>query len=120
MDKSEIALPTSRQLSAEHLMVDGGYASVSTRRVTSQASIKPALVHYYYFKTTDNLLLGVFDRAAMKRRVRIGKELASDAPLQALWKFASDLPLSALMAEFNAAANHRKVNRAGFAGGIGL
>ncbi|MBV1691833.1 TetR/AcrR family transcriptional regulator [Novosphingobium sp. G106] len=119
MDKSEIALPTSRQLSAEHLMVDGGYASVSTRRVTSQASIKPALVHYY-FKTTDNLFLGVFDRAAMKRRVRIGKELASDAPLHALWKLASDLRLSALMAEFNAAANHRKVNRAGFAGGIGL
>ena len=48
---------------AEQLMLDEGYAAVTSRRVAEQAELKPQLVHYY-FRTMDELFLAVFRRRA--------------------------------------------------------
>ena len=40
----------------EKLMLEEGYAAISTRRVAKEAGLKPPLVHYY-FPTTDDLFL---------------------------------------------------------------
>ena len=44
-------------------MLREGYAAVTSRRVASEAGIKPQLVHYY-FRTMDDLFLEVYRRRA--------------------------------------------------------
>ena len=48
---------------AEQLMLEEGYAAVTSRRVGRKAGISPQLVHYY-FQTMDDLFLEVFRRRA--------------------------------------------------------
>ena len=39
---------------AEQLLLEEGYAAVTSRRVGARAGLKPQLVHYY-FRTMDDL-----------------------------------------------------------------
>lgn len=94
----------------EKLMLDEGYAAISTRRVATEAGLKHTLVHYY-FPTTDDLFLAVYRRAVDKVLERLDVALASDRPLRAFWEYASDSSRTALAIEFTALANHRKVIR---------
>ncbi len=48
---------------AEQLMLEEGYAAVTSRRLASKAGLKPQLVHYY-FRTMEELFLEVFRRRA--------------------------------------------------------
>ena len=48
---------------AEQLMLEDGYAAVTSRRVAERAGLKPQLVHYY-FRTMDELFIEVFRRRA--------------------------------------------------------
>src|ERR1700684_1721587 len=48
---------------AEQLMLEEGYAAVTSRRVAEKAALKPQLVHYY-FRTMDELFLAAFRRRA--------------------------------------------------------
>ncbi len=48
---------------AEQLMIEEGYAAVTSRRVASEAGLKPQLVHYY-FRTMEELFLELFRRRA--------------------------------------------------------
>ncbi len=96
---------------AEALMLDEGYAAVTSRRVAERAGLKPQLVHYY-FRTMDDLFL-----AAIRRRIE--QELASQAqilrapnPLRALWNALIDNRDFGLITEYTALANHRKALRA--------
>jgi len=95
----------------ERLMLEEGYAAVSSRRVAAVAGVKPALVHYY-FRTMDDLFLAVFRRGAEKNRERQSRALASKQPLRALWAVSREPAGTALMMEFVALANHRKAIRA--------
>ena len=52
---------------AEQLMLDEGYAAVTSRRVAARAGLKPQLVHYY-FRTMDDLFIEVFRRRAEPSR----------------------------------------------------
>jgi AcrR family transcriptional regulator len=117
-------MTSTRRVGAEHsatralildatqdLMVEEGYAAVSTRRVAAKAGIKPALVQYY-FPTMDELLLAVYRRAAEQTIEREAEALASAQPLKAFWKLSIDPARTALAVEFMALANHRKVIRA--------
>src|SRR4051812_8733078 len=90
----------------EQLMVDQGYASVSTRRVATEAGLKPSLVHYYY-KTTDDLVIALYHREAEQTLRRLTQALASEKPLEALWKLNMDRTRTVLAGEFLALANHR-------------
>ena len=92
---------------AEQLMLEEGYAAVTSRRVAAKAGLKPQLVHYY-FRTMDELFLEVFRRRAEEGLRVQAQALASPQPLRALWAYATDPAASALTMEFTAMANHRK------------
>ncbi|TFV59734.1 TetR/AcrR family transcriptional regulator [Mycobacterium sp. PS03-16] len=99
---------------AEELMMEAGYAAVTSRRVAERAGLKPQLVHYY-FRTMDDLF-----RAVFRRRAEMGLEvqahaLASPQPLWALWRFGTNPAATRLTMEFMGLANHRKDLRADIA-----
>ncbi|MCW2654572.1 MAG: hypothetical protein QOE41_4934 [Mycobacterium sp.] len=96
---------------AEQLMLEEGYAAVTSRRVAEKGGLKPQLVHYY-FRTMDELFLAVFRRRAEQGLKYQSEILSSPQPLWALWKFHTESPDTALTMEFAALANHRKELRA--------
>jgi AcrR family transcriptional regulator len=94
----------------EKLMVDEGYAAVTTRRVAAEAGLKAPLIHYY-FPTTDDLFVAVYRRAAEQVFLRLDTALTTEQPLRALWEFVSDPSRTTLAVELMALANHRKIIR---------
>lgn len=101
----------------ERLMLEEGYAAVTTRRVAGEAGLKPPLVHYY-FPTTDDLLVALYQRAAQRNIERVSNALASNKPLSELWALSTDSTRTTLAVEFMALANHRKRIRAEIAANI--
>ncbi len=95
---------------AMQLMLEEGYAAVSTRKVAAKAGANQALV-YYYFRTMDELFLAVFRRGAEANLRRLERALATDRPLRGLWEVVSEPRDSALTMEFIALANHREAVR---------
>lgn len=96
---------------AEQVMLEEGYAAVSSRRIAKKAGLKPPLV-YYYFRTMDDLFLELFRRRAVEGLERQAELLKSPQPLRALWEFSIAAEGTAFTMEFVALANHRKVIRA--------
>ena len=96
---------------AQQLMLDDGYAGVTSRRVAAKAGLKPQLVHYY-FRTMDDLFLAMFRRGADYNLELQTRALASAQPLRALWEFSSEPAGATLYMEFAALANHRPAIRA--------
>jgi AcrR family transcriptional regulator len=95
----------------EQIMLEDGYAAVSSRRVASEVGINAPLVHYY-FPTLDDLFVAVFRRRAERNVSRLAEALASPEPLRAWWKLASDPRGTALLMDLMAAASHRSALRA--------
>lgn len=95
---------------AEALMIDEGYAAVTSRRVAEKAGLKPQLVHYY-FRTMDDLFLAVFRRRAEEGLAVQAKALDSSQPLWALWRFGIDPSATRLTMEIMGLVNHRKALR---------
>ena len=93
------------------LMVEEGYAAVTSRRVAAKAGLKPQLVHYY-FRTMDDLFLALVRRGAEHNLARQTRALASPQPLRALWAFATDPTVTVMSTELAALANHRKAIQA--------
>ncbi len=48
---------------AEHLLVEVGYAAITTRRLAERAGVNHGLVHYY-FGSMEDLLLRVVESAS--------------------------------------------------------
>jgi AcrR family transcriptional regulator len=96
---------------AQALMVEDGYASVTSRRVAAKAGLKPQLVHYY-FRTMDDLFLATFRRRAEQAFAHQQRVLRSPQPLWALWEASRDARGTVLTTEFSALANHRPAIRA--------
>ncbi|WP_068186966.1 TetR/AcrR family transcriptional regulator [Mycobacterium sp. UM_CSW] len=96
---------------AERLMIEEGYAAVTSRRLASKAGLKPQLVHYY-FRTMDELFLEVFRRRAEEALEVHAQLMKSPQPLWALWRFGTDPAFTRISMEFMALANHRKAMRA--------
>ena len=61
---------------AERLLLEEGYAAVTSRRVGAKAGLKPQLVHYY-FRTMDDLFLEVFRRRAEENLARFERAMAA-------------------------------------------
>jgi AcrR family transcriptional regulator len=95
---------------AEDLLLEEGYAAVTSRRVAAKAGLKPQLVHYY-FRAMDDLFLEVFRRRAEADMARFERAVAADGSLRNLWRLNSDPRRSAFTMEFVALANHRKAIR---------
>ena len=96
---------------AERLMLEQGYAAVTSRRLASAAGMKQSLF-YYYFRTMDDLFLAVFRRMAEQGLERLDAALKSEQPIRALWNLNSDASRTALTMEFVALSNHRKMVQA--------
>lgn len=95
----------------ERVMVEEGYAAVTTRAVAKRAGLAPGLVHYYY-PSTDDLLVSAYRRTTEANFKRLSQALHSENPLEELWRLQTDATPMALAVEFIALANHRKVIKA--------
>jgi TetR/AcrR family transcriptional regulator, regulator of autoinduction and epiphytic fitness len=101
---------TTRKLildTTERVMVEEGYAAVTSRRVAQELGINGATVHYYY-PTTDDLFIALHKRITEQQLVELEAVLAGGNPIEALWRFQSNWTHSALGVEFIALSNHRK------------
>lgn len=94
----------------EKLMVDEGYAAVSTRRIAQELGLNAATIHYYY-PTTDDVFIALHRRMTDRQLEEVGRVLSSDNPLAAFWQFQSGWAQTALGVEFLALSNHRKTIR---------
>jgi AcrR family transcriptional regulator len=92
---------------AELLLLEEGYAAVTSRRVAAKAGLKPQLVHYY-FRAMDDLFLEVFRRRAEENVARAERAIAIDGSLRVLWQLNDDPRGARFNIEFVALANHRK------------
>lgn len=94
----------------ERVMVEEGYAAVTTRKVAALSGITSAAVHYH-FRTIDDLLVALYRRTTKRNLDVLTSAIASPKPLHALWEMGLDSKPTALALEFMALANHRKVIR---------
>jgi AcrR family transcriptional regulator len=95
---------------AEELMIEEGYAAVTSRRLANKAGLKPQLVHYY-FRTMEELFLEVFRRRGEEALEVHAQLMRSPQPLWAVWRFGTDPAFTRISMEFMALANHRKEMR---------
>src|SRR6185437_15893827 len=95
----------------EEIILEEGYAAVSSRNVAARAGIQAPLLHYY-FPTIDELFVAVLRRRSEPNVERMQAALDSPEPFQAWWELASDPRGAALLLEFIAAANHRPALKA--------
>jgi AcrR family transcriptional regulator len=95
---------------AEHLLLEEGYAAVTSRRIGAEAGLKPQLVHYY-FRTMDDLFLEVFRRRAEENLGRFERGVAAGASLRQVFDLTADVRGATFLVEFAALANHRKAIR---------
>ena len=73
---------------AERLLVDAGYAGITTRRVAKEAGVNHGLVHYY-FGSNENLLAHALERFT-SRLIARQRELYEDdsVPFADKWRTA--------------------------------
>ena len=95
---------------AEQLMMEEGYAAVSSRRVADRAGLKPQLF-FYYFRSMDELFLSILRRRIDEGSEYQSKMLNSDHPLHTLWEFNADPRNVRLTMEFIGLSYHRPAVR---------
>jgi AcrR family transcriptional regulator len=78
---------------AERLLIDVGYAAVTTRRLAQEAGVNQGLVHYY-FGSNENLLLRAFERFTERLIARQREMYSSDVPFIERWRTAMRFLLS--------------------------
>jgi len=96
---------------AEALLLQEGYAAVTSRRVAERAGVNPGLV-YYYFDSMDGLFVELFRRGAERGLEQQARALESPQPLWALWDALHDHMHNVRTVEFFALAHHRPAVRA--------
>jgi len=72
---------------AERLLVEVGYAGITTRGVAEEAGANKGLVHYY-FGSMENLLVRVLERFTERLIVRQRAMYAADLPFIEKWRAA--------------------------------
>jgi AcrR family transcriptional regulator len=72
---------------AERLLVDVGYAGITTRRLAEEAGLNHGLVHYY-FGSNDALMLRALERFTDRLAERQRELYGSDAPFVEKWRTA--------------------------------
>ena len=72
---------------AERLLVEIGYAGITTRRLAEEAGVNHGLVHYY-FGSIENLLVRVLERFTERLTARQRTLYAADIPFIEKWRAA--------------------------------
>jgi AcrR family transcriptional regulator len=93
------------------IMLEEGYAAVTSRQVALRSGVQAPLVHYY-FPVLDDLFIAAFRRGAEQNLARLHDALDDPNPLQGLWRYSNEPTGVVLMFEFLALSNHRKALRA--------
>jgi AcrR family transcriptional regulator len=96
---------------AERLLVEVGYAGITTRRLAEEAKANHGLVHYY-FGSMENLLVRVLERFTERLVERQRAMYAQDLPFVEKWRqamryFDEDLPYEKIWLELQAFAWNR-------------
>ena len=89
----------------ERVLRNEGYGAATSRRIAAEAGLKQQLV-YYYFRTMDELLLATFQRRTERALAKLAEDIASERPIQSLWKNLTSTGDGKLTFEFVALANH--------------
>jgi TetR/AcrR family transcriptional regulator len=74
---------------AERLLIEVGYAGITTRRLAAEAGANQGLVHYY-FGSMDELLAQVLERFTDRLVQRQREMYARDVPFLEKWRTAMD------------------------------
>ena len=69
------------------MLVDAGYAAITTRRLAEEAGVNHGLVHYY-FGSVENLLVRTLERFTERLITRQREMYAADMPLLEKWRTA--------------------------------
>ncbi len=72
---------------AERVLVDAGYAGITTRRLAEEAGVNHGLVHYY-FGSVENLLVRMLERFTERLITRQREMYAADMPFLEKWRTA--------------------------------
>ena len=72
---------------AERVLIDAGYAGVTTRRLAEEASVNHGLVHYY-FGSVESLLVRMLERFTERLITRQREMYAADMPFIEKWRTA--------------------------------
>jgi AcrR family transcriptional regulator len=72
---------------AERLLVEVGYAGITTRRLAEEAGVNHGLVHYY-FGSLENLVVRVLERYTATLTARQRAMYATDVPFIEKWRQA--------------------------------
>jgi AcrR family transcriptional regulator len=72
---------------AEALLIDEGYAAVTTRRLAERAGVNHGLVHYY-FGSMEEVLLQTLERFTQRLLERQRAMYGSEAPFLGKWRTA--------------------------------
>lgn len=91
----------------ESIMVEEGYAAVTSRRVAERAGLKSKLVHYY-FRTMEDLFVAVYERSEKEFLRRHLEAATSRNPIRALWELSLQAKRTRLSQELLALGNHKK------------
>src|SRR4051812_21139562 len=70
---------------AERLLVEAGYAAITTRRLAEEAGVNHGLVHYY-FGSNENLLVHALERFTERLIGRQRDLYATDVPFVDKWR----------------------------------
>lgn len=100
---------------AERLLVDVGYAGITTRRLAEEAGVNHGLVHYY-FGSNENLLVRALERFTDRLIARQRELYEGEGPLIDKWRTAmryllsEDVTYEKVWAELQALAwNHPEI-----------
>ena len=88
--KVSIARSTAEEAlldAAERVLVDAGYAGITTRRLAEEAGVNHGLVHYY-FGSVENLLVRVLERFTERQIARQREMYAAELPFLEKWRTA--------------------------------
>jgi AcrR family transcriptional regulator len=91
----------------EAIMIEEGYAAVTSRRVAERAGLKSQLVHYY-FGTMDDLFVAVYERVEQEFLQRHLQAATSPNPLRAIWELSIHPKRTRLSQELVALSHHKK------------
>jgi len=72
---------------AERVLVDAGYAGITTRRLAEEAGVNHGLVHYY-FGSNESLLVRALERFTERLIERQRELYAADMPFVEKWRTA--------------------------------
>jgi len=72
---------------AERVLVDAGYAAITTRRLAEEAGVNHGLVHYY-FGSVEKMLVRTLERFTERLIARQREMYAADVPFLEKWRTA--------------------------------